>query len=213
MNYLAHTLFSKNTIDYQVANLVADALKGKAWAGCSQHHLDGLAMHKAIDSFTDASPHVQQAKNRLGSGYLKGVIIDIVFDHFVVKHWSRFVTVDFEEFVQQFYTRAEQQRTALPNVGAAFLDRVIRYDFFHLYGDINRFDHILEKLNQRLSDKILAKESASDYFPRVIAEYDAIEADFLMFFPTLIELFLTRSQATEGEHYFQINQHSDLYYS
>ncbi|PIE72745.1 MAG: hypothetical protein CSA19_02175, partial [Deltaproteobacteria bacterium] len=120
MNYLAHTLLSTHHIDYQMGNLLADPLKGRAWQGCSQQHLDGMAMHKAIDIFTDNSLYVKAAKAHLGSGYLKGVVLDIVFDHYLSKHWERFVRVEFEDFVQSFYQRAKRQQSRLPPAGQAF---------------------------------------------------------------------------------------------
>ncbi|MBS9778557.1 MAG: DUF479 domain-containing protein [Gammaproteobacteria bacterium] len=202
MNYLAHTLLSKKHNDYQVANLVADALKGRAWKDCSQSHKDGLIMHKAIDIFTDNSPHVKRAKDRLGSGYLKGVIIDITFDHFVSKHWETFVATDFESFVEQFYIESELQRKKLPSTAEKFIGKVIRYDFLHLYGEVEQLLHVFEKFNRRLSANILAKESATDYYPRIIEQYENIEQDFLTFFPTVIEMFIKRSQANTDEHYF-----------
>ncbi len=107
MNYLAHTLLSTNHIDYQLGNLLADPLKGRAWKGCSQQHLDGLKMHKAIDRFTDNSPYVKTAKAYLGNGYLKGVVLDIVFDHYLSKHWKQFVRIDFEALRASFYQTSD----------------------------------------------------------------------------------------------------------
>lgn len=205
MNYLAHTLLSTKSVDYQLGNLLADPLKGRAWAGCRQQHIDGMMMHKAIDVFTDANPHVKRAKDRLGSGYLKGVVIDIVFDHFISQHWQRFVTIDFETFVETFYRQSEQQLGQLPKEGAAFINKVIRYDFFHLYGQFSQLQKVFEKFDQRLSARILKKENTQQYFPRLSEHYTAIEDDFLQFFPELIQLFKVRSGATQTAHYFRLS--------
>lgn len=123
MNYLAHTLLSKNTIDYQLANLLADTLKGKAWQGCSQAHLEGLAMHNAIDKFTDANFYFKRAKSRLGNGHLRGVVIDVAFDYFLIKHWTTYVAVDFEYFVENFYQQAAQHTDSLPKIGVDFVEK------------------------------------------------------------------------------------------
>ena len=77
MNYLAHTVLSKNSIEYQLGNLLADPLKGKRWEGASDEHYAGMRMHAAIDMFTDANKTISLSKSRLRKkGYLKGVVID-----------------------------------------------------------------------------------------------------------------------------------------
>lgn len=202
MNYLAHSLLSKKHIDYQLGNLLADPLKGKAWKGCNQYHLQGIAMHKAIDKFTDENLYVKQAKSRLGHGYLKGVVTDILFDHFLTRHWEQFVDIDFEEFVQNFYHLAEQRRQQLPPIGKQFIDRLIRYDFFHLYGDMSSLAKVFQKFDQRLSPRLLTKDRTSHYLPVIQQQYDAIEADFLQFFPTLIILLIQKEKLSANEHYF-----------
>lgn len=159
-------------------------------------------MHKAIDQYTDSNPHVVHAKKHLGSGYLRGIVLDITFDHYISKHWESFVAVSFESFVARFYQQAEQCLPELPNVGATFIQRLIRYDFFHLYTDFSSLAHVLKKFDERLSEKVLAKESASDYLPVLQAHYSAIEKDFLLFFPELIDFFITNSKVQTGEHYF-----------
>ncbi|PID66063.1 MAG: hypothetical protein CR975_04860 [Gammaproteobacteria bacterium] len=202
MNYLAHTLLSTTAIDFQLANLAADALKSRPWSGCSQQHRQGLLMHRRIDSFTDSSPYVQQAKSRLGRGYLKGVVVDILFDHFLSQHWAQFVRCDFDTFISDFYQAARQQAQHLPPAGQAFIARVVRYDFLHLYGDFSVLPKVLGKFDRRLSPRLRKRESASDYLPALTANYAALEQDFLVFFPTLITLFLVHSQAEPDKHYF-----------
>lgn len=204
MNYLAHTLLSKNQIDYQLGNLLSDTLKGRAWDGCSQAHRDGLAMHKAIDRFTDDSPVVDRAVARLGSGYLKGVVMDITFDHFLSKHWSCFVTVSQADFIAEFYQRAERHLDALSPTGETFIRRVVDYDILNAYHTFDDLAVVLTRVNNRLSDKLLSKESATDYLPRLADKYDALEDDFLAFFPTLMRLFLKQSDANADEHYLRV---------
>lgn len=203
MNYLAHTLLSKKDIDYQIANLLSDHLKGRAWDGCSQAHLDGLAMHRAIDQFTDNHPYFRQAKQRLGAGYLRGVVLDILFDHFLSQQWSLFVTLSLDEFSQCFYLKANQAKGRLTPEGKDFIRRVIKYDFFHLYKDFSGLARVFAKFDERLSARVLRKECSSDYLPLIKTHYQALEADFLLFFPELIRFFVDKSLAVEREHYFK----------
>lgn len=203
MNYLAHTLLSKKTIDYQAANLLADHLKGKPWSGCSVMHQQGLTMHKAIDRFTDEHPYFQQAKQRLGTGYLKGVVLDILFDHFLSQHWGRFVEISLHDFSQRFYADANQSMQRLPESGQVFMQRVIKYDFFHLYYDVENLTKVYHKFDLRLSARILQKECASDYLPLIRANYHGLESDFLLFFPALVQYVIDNGRFSPSEHYLK----------
>ncbi len=205
MNYLAHTLLSKNQIDYQLGNLLADVLKGEGWVGASQQHFDGLEMHKKIDKFTDNSDIVQQALSRLGRGYLKGVVLDITFDYFLSKHWDTFVKIDKDCFIQNFYDNAKKQRTSLPNKANEFVTALTKYDILGNYNTLIELEQVFQRVNRRLSTRLLAKESTTDYLPRITENYDKLEKDFLQFFPTLIELFLQQSQAKSSEHLFKVD--------
>lgn len=43
----------------------------------------------------------------------------------------------------------------------------------------------MRKVDLRLSERVLNKERATDYFDDVLREYNALEQDFLEFFPEL----------------------------
>lgn len=200
MNYLAHTLLSKNHADYQLGNLLADTLKGEAWVGASPLHIDGLVMHKKIDKFTDNSQIVQSALAQLGRGYLKGVVLDITFDYFLSKHWHRFVCVDKATFISDFYQGAALQSQSLPNKAESFINNVINYDVLNSYNSMAELEVVFHRVNRRLSARLLAKESITDYLPKIADNYDELERYFLQFFPTLVQLFLDQSQLKDDEH-------------
>ena len=109
MNWLAHIFISKNSIDYQLGNLLADPLKGKSWEGASHQLEDGIKMHRNIDSFTDSNEFVSKSKSRLGSkGHLKGVIVDIVYDYFLLRNWNQYSKVKLEFFYKFILSKCEQ---------------------------------------------------------------------------------------------------------
>lgn len=202
MNYLAHTLLSKNNIDYQLGNLLADTLKGELWQGASQSHIDGLTMHKRIDKFTDTSPIVKKALLKMGNGYLKGVVLDITFDYFLSKHWNNFVQIDKNNFLLMFYHQANEKKIALPNKANEFITNIIRYDILGNYNTLVDLEQVFQRVNRRLSPRLRSKENMTDYLPRITENYDDLEQAFIQFFPTLIQLFLEDSKAKSDEHYF-----------
>ena len=204
MNYLAHTLLSKAPIDYRLGNLLADPLKGRAWEKATPLHQEGMKMHKIIDAYTDVHPCVRASQSRLGERrYLKGVIIDIVYDHFLSQHWERYVEQDIELYIKVFYTEASENLQQMPDKAVDFVQSLINYNVLMSYQDFSNLENTFRRIDQRLSARLRAKETASSYFPVIKKHYGAIENDFLGFFPDLISRFIEQAQAKPNEHFFK----------
>ena len=100
MNWLAHIFLSEKEIDFQLGNLLADPLKGKSWPEANKATQAGIRLHKKIDAYTDSHACVSRSKSRLGKkGYLKPVVIDIVYDHLLHKHWDNYAEESLHDFI------------------------------------------------------------------------------------------------------------------
>lgn len=200
MNYLAHIVLSKSHIDYQLGNLLADPLKGRAWPTSSSLHKEGLVMHRSIDSFTDSNQYVKNSKSQLAkTGHLKGVVIDIAFDYLLLKNWEQFTTVSREGFINNFYEESIASLDLLPANASTFINALVTNDILSSYSTLDGLEQAFERIDKRLSSRVLAKESTSDYFPVLESKILMIEKDFLLFFPQLVEHFKLKSGATKKE--------------
>lgn len=204
MNWLAHVFVSKNVIDYQLGNLLADPLKGKIWEGANEQIVAGFKMHCSIDSFTDSNEFVRKSKSRLRhKGYLKGVIVDIVYDYFLLKNWNRYSTVSLDLFINTFYQNATEAVESYPEHARVFVNKVIESNNLTSYGSFDGLEKAFQRIDKRLSARLLAKESAVDYLPALKREIMAIEADFIQFFPQLIEHFQSKSNISFKNHWIR----------
>lgn len=187
MNWLAHVFLSENHIEYQLGNLLADSLKGKAWEGASEAFKQGLETHLYIDKFTDTHPLVKQSKAALTNRkYLKGVVIDIVYDHLLTKHWHHFSSVNFEVFTEKFCQNAPNVMEMYPPRAKEVISNVIKMKILSSYSDIEGLAEGLKRIDKRLSHRVRAKETAIGYLPLVEKKLLSIEKDFLQFFPELM---------------------------
>ena len=203
MNYLAHTLLSKTNIEYQLGNILADPLKGKRWAAASDEHYAGMRMHVAIDIFTDANPTFSLSKSRLRKkGYLKGVVIDMLYDYFLSKHWDTFVAQDLSSFVDGFNKNALFELDELPTKASTFIELITTNNVLGSYTDFAGLELAFNRIDRRLSPRIIAKETTISYIPNIIDNYANIEQDFLEFFPLLVSMFLDKSEVEPDEHFF-----------
>ena len=204
MNWLAHIFISKNSIDYQLGNLLADPLKGKSWDGASAHVQDGFRMHASIDSFTDSNKFVLKSKSRLRKkGYLKGVIVDIAYDYLLLKNWNQYSKVSLESFINTFYKDAEQTIKTYPNNARGFIEKIIESKKLTSYSSFEGLEAAFQRIDNRLSERILTKESTTEYLPDLKNEIERIEQDFLQFFPQLIMHFKSKTGKPTREHWLK----------
>ncbi len=204
MNWLAHIFLSEAHIEYQHGNLLADLLKGKGWDGVGRQFEAGLEMHRRIDRFTDSHPRVRQSKSRLAKrGYLKGVVIDITYDHLLARNWRRFSNRPIKEFIETFHRRSGKILSRYPDEPRHFLSRLLETGHLFDYSEFTGINRALQRIDQRLSARLRAKETALSYLPLVRREISAIETDFLDFMPDLIQHFKTTSGLSFDDHWLR----------
>ncbi|HEV2355454.1 MAG TPA: ACP phosphodiesterase [Puia sp.] len=85
MNYLAHAYLSFGDAAILTGNIISDFVKGKRKWDYPEPIGKGIALHRAIDWFTDDHPATRRAKTffRPAYGLYSGPITDIVYDHFL----------------------------------------------------------------------------------------------------------------------------------
>jgi len=64
-----------------------------------------IALHRKIDSYTDAHPVVSMSRSRVSSNRRRfaGVMVDIFYDHFLARNWEEFHDVPLARFTDEFY--------------------------------------------------------------------------------------------------------------
>jgi len=203
VNWLAHVLLSENHIEHQLGNLLTDPLKAKAWEGASERIHRGIMMHKKIDSFTDSHPIVSRSKVILTKrGHLKGVVLDILYDHFLSLHWDKFCTIDREEFLEVFRTKAllldvdDYPEKAQDIIRRVVLNRQLS-SYAHMDGVVAAF----RRIDGRLSDRAKSKDTSTRYIPLIAKERKALEADFLLFFPELMGMVRESCLRSDVSHW------------
>ncbi len=92
MNYLAHAYLSFNQPAILTGNMISDFVKGKKKYDFSSEIQKGIALHRAIDEFTDFHPVTQIAKSYFKQAYrlYAGAFVDVVYDHFLANDPDQF---------------------------------------------------------------------------------------------------------------------------
>jgi acyl carrier protein phosphodiesterase len=102
MNYLAHAYLSFQQPEILLGNMISDFVKGKKKFDYPATVQTGIALHRAIDTFTDEHPLIADAKEIFRPVYrlYSGAMVDVVLDHFVATdplHFSDKSLLSFSE--------------------------------------------------------------------------------------------------------------------
>lgn len=116
MNYLAHAYLSFDDPETLAGNLVSDFIKGKKKFDYSPGIQKGIALHRAIDEFTDTHNATRQAKEVFRADYrlYAAAFVDVAYDHFLATDTGEFPTGSLPVFAENVYTQLTPLLPQLP---------------------------------------------------------------------------------------------------
>ena len=185
MNYLAHAYLSFGDPDILAGNIFSDFIKGKKRYEFPQRIQEGIALHRAIDEFTDTHAATAKAKQFFRPVYrlYAAPMTDIIYDHFLATDKSIFPGDTLKTFARDTYEQLRQFTDVFPEN----FDTVFYYMQLHdwLYG--YKFEwgifRSLEGLVRRAA-YIRDARPAQELF---VKHYDALKECYAEFFPELRE--------------------------
>ncbi|MDR2038188.1 MAG: ACP phosphodiesterase [Bacteroidales bacterium] len=190
MNYLAHTYLSGDNDDIKIGNFLGDWVKGSDYLKYSEDIRTGILLHRNIDSFTDRHPIVHQSSSRFQSRYSKysGVIIDILYDHYLAKNWSDFSDLSLHDYVNKMHNVMLNNFDILPERLQNYLPGFMNERWIERYATIEGIRDVLDAMSKRTS---LPNET--EYAISVMeAHYDDFRHEFFDFFGQIIEFVESR---------------------
>ncbi|QHI34946.1 Acyl carrier protein phosphodiesterase [Kordia antarctica] len=185
MNFLAHIYLSHDDDEIKIGNFIADSIRGKKYMEYPPQIQRGILLHRNIDTFTDAHPTVRLSTKRLHANYshYSGVIVDILYDHFLAKNWKNYSDIPLETYVDDFYHLLEDNYETLPLNVQRLLPHMIQDNWLLSYASIEGITKVLEGMNKRTQNRSrmnLAVVELQEF-------YDEFEAEFTSFFKELTE--------------------------
>ncbi|SFU70744.1 Acyl carrier protein phosphodiesterase [Pustulibacterium marinum] len=183
MNYLAHIYLSGADELLTIGNFIADGIKGKQYQTYPPDIQKGILLHRAIDTYTDAHPIVRQSTKKLHAvhGHYSGVIVDMLYDHFLAKHWEQFHPTPLDVYAADFYKSLQEHEALLPPRILRLMPPMLQYNWLVMYASIEGIDTILKQMHHKTKFRG-ALDIAGD---SLLAHYDAFETEFFAFFTEL----------------------------
>ena len=186
MNYLAHAYLSFGDPAILAGNIFSDFIKGKKRYEFPQRIQEGIALHRAIDEFTDRHEATAKAKEFFRPVYrlYAAPFTDIVYDHFLAIDKKIFPDNSLKTFSQDTYKILEQSRADFPENFDTVFYYMQLHDWLYNYQFTWGIFRSMEGLVRRAA-YIKDARPAQDI---LMKNYDALQQCYEEFFPEVREL-------------------------
>ncbi len=183
MNYLAHIYLSGDNDAVKIGNFISDFIRGNKYKEYPKAIQKGILLHRKIDSFTDENPIVRKSKRRLHNRYkhYSGIIIDIIFDHFLAKNWQQFSDISLVDYEKHFLELLEQNFEILPVKVQQIFPYMKEQKWLSSYATLEGIEKVLKGVNKRTKGKSKMNLAIKDL--KIL--YADFEQDFTLFFKEL----------------------------
>jgi len=184
MNFLAHIYLSNENTNIKIGNFIADSIRGNKYKHLPEEIQKGIKLHREIDSFTDSNQIVRRSKRRLHERYnhYDGVIIDILYDHYLAKNWKDYSKIPLKEYTEGFYKILKENYEILPDKTKQLMPYMIQDNWLYNYRSLEGIERVLQGMNKRTKNKSQMHLAIED----LKLHYDDFEKDFTQFFKELI---------------------------
>ncbi|WP_370479656.1 ACP phosphodiesterase [Tamlana flava] len=184
MNYLAHIYLSGDNDLVTIGNFIADGIKGSKYKKYPKDLQTGILLHRHIDTFTDAHETVRLSTKRLHEkyGHYSGIIVDILYDHFLAKNWRQYCPVPLNEYVDDFYDSLEVHYDILPLRVRKMMPYMMTNNWLVSYASIKGISRVLDGMNRRTKNRSSMNEAVVE----LETFYSEFENEFSTFFDELI---------------------------
>lgn len=184
MNFLAHIYLSNENKDITIGNFIADAIKGKKYKDYPSEISKGIILHRNIDTFTDSHPIVRKSTARLHENYshYSGVIVDMLYDHFLAKNWHKYHSEPLASYADNFYKMILENIEMMPERIQKMIPYMVNNNWLMSYATIEGMGEILSQMNYRTRGKSNMNLAVNE----LVLYYPEFQAEFTSFFDELI---------------------------
>ena len=204
VNFLAHSLIPALAAEPGHPDLIAggfmgDFIKGPVPENLPDTLAEGVRLHRRIDAYSNAQPEIRASCARFPTELRRfaPIFVDVIADHLLATRWVQFCNVPLSDFTSGVYQAIEQHTGLLTDRGLRFFDHMVAVDLLAGYSERSVMMRSLGSLTRRL------KRPALDTELTIVVERElqALEEDFLSYFPDLVSHargWLDARQTTPG---------------
>jgi len=185
MNFLAHAHLSGNNKQILIGNFIADSVKGKVFNNFPEGIKQGIILHRQIDTYTDSHRVFKRSLGRIRSkhGKYSGIVIDILYDHFLAKNWSNYHSESLSNYAEHVYSLLKENYEILPERTKRLLPYLVSQNWLAGYANFVDLELVFYGMDRRTQLVSGMKNSVKT----LQENYPGLKEDFVEFYPELQE--------------------------
>ncbi len=140
-----------------LGNFIGDVVKGRDYNNFPEDIKKGIILHRKIDEFTDKHIQFKNSALRFRDSYdkYKGVVTDILYDHFLASKWENYSDLSLIEFTSKAYKILKNNKNLIPEKFQQFVELFIKNDRLTSYAEVENLRIVLQRMAkyQKMPDK------------------------------------------------------------
>jgi acyl carrier protein phosphodiesterase len=155
MNFLAHLHIAEHTGTSFVGNFLGDFVKGNPSGQFNVDIVQGIRLHRFVDSYTDRHQLIKLAKPLFAKELRRyaPIALDMFWDHFLAKHWSQFHHLSLGGFCQQAQLQIElesaREINTFPESFKKTSTLLWQQRWLESYQKVDNIEYALERMSLR----------------------------------------------------------------
>lgn len=166
-----------------LGNFIADHVKGSDILKFSENVRKGIAMHRAIDTYTDQHSVVKKSIARLRADFRKyaGVVVDMYYDHYLSAQWDEYSDTDLLAFTRIRYDILNTFWEIIPARSARLLFYMEKQNWLMSYASFEGMQQAFNGMSRRTTFESNMELAVVN----LKAGYSEFNQEFRQFFPEL----------------------------
>lgn len=177
MNFLAHALLAGDAPALIVGGVAGDWIKGHLPGTLPADLAKGVALHRAIDSYSESHPAFRRSRARVSAERRRyaGVLVDVFYDHLLAKNWAAAGHQQpLHEYCEAVYRLIRNRLNELPISSHAALTLMAREDWLSSYARIEGIADVLVRMSRRARQPNPLANGEQEF----LADVDGFTGDF-----------------------------------
>ena len=196
MNYLAHLHIAEHTQTSLLGNFLGDFVKGNPSGQFTEEIVQGIHLHRFVDSYTDSHPLTKSIKPLFKKELRRfsPIALDMFWDHCLAKHWSDFHASSLSEFSRRSQVTIASESSKLSQSLPAQFEKVSALvwqgKWFEHYRELKNIDFAL----QRIASRRPRMTPLADTFVTLGEHYEQLSEIFFKLYPDILKACMAETK-------------------